>query len=162
VPATRTLTDRDRLAASFERLFATLRRLNPSQEISLTAASTLRTLERDGPHRISDLAAREGVSQPAMTQLVGRLERDGQVERGADPADGRAVLVRVTAAGRALLRRRRERRADRLHELVEALSAEDRAAILAALPALDRLAELLPNAELPNAESPPNPEGNPC
>ncbi len=151
MPATRTQTDRDRLAASFERLFTTLRRLNPSQEISLTAASTLRTLERDGPHRVSDLAVREGVSQPAMTQLVARLERDGQVERGIDPADGRAVLVRVTAAGRALLRRRRERRADRLYELVQALSAEDRAAVLAALPALDRLAEL-----------PPTTEGTPC
>jgi DNA-binding MarR family transcriptional regulator len=148
VPATPTLTDRDRLAASFEGLFATLRRLNPSQEISLTAASTLRTLERDGPHRISDLAVREGVSQPAMTQLVARLERAGQVERTTDPADGRAVLVRVTTAGRALLRRRREQRADRLYELVEALPAADRAAILAALPALDRLAGLPPTTDL--------------
>lgn len=29
--------------------------------------------------RLSDLAVREGVTQPAMTQLVSRLERDGLV-----------------------------------------------------------------------------------
>ena len=133
------------LAASFDRLFATLRRLAPTQDISLTAASTLRSLERSGPHRLSDLAGREGVSQPAMTQLVSRLERDGLVARGTDPNDGRVVLVCLADAGREVLRRRREVRTARLAELVAALTPPDRAAIMAALPALDRLGELLPS-----------------
>ena len=47
-----------------------------------------------------------------MTTLVNRLEAAGQAERVADPTDGRAALVRITEAGRALLRRapRRPRR----------------------------------------------------
>ena len=125
-----------------ERLFESLRRLNASDGLSLTAASTLRRLEQAGAHRLSDLAVAEGVTQPAMTQLVSRLERDNLAARGSDPGDGRVVVVRVTPAGRERLRRRRANRAKRLAELLAALDPADRAAIEAALPALDRLAHL--------------------
>src|SRR5689334_10611093 len=141
---TRTDADQLQLVKSFERLFALLRRLNPQQDLSLTAASTLRTLEKCGPHRLSELAAAEGVTQPAMTQLVSRLERDGLAERCADPADGRVVVVRIADAGMQLLRRRREARAGKLLELMAGLAPADRAAIMAALPAFDRLADLGP------------------
>jgi DNA-binding MarR family transcriptional regulator len=114
-------------------------RLTPADGTSLTAASTLRRLEQSGPHRLCDLAVAEGVTQPAMTQLVSRLERGGLATRGGDPADGRVVVVRITAAGRELLRRRRAARADRLSGLLADLDPADRAAIVAALPALDRL-----------------------
>ncbi len=134
--------DRARLVLSFERLFAVLRRLNLPQDISLTAASTLRTLELCGPQRLSDLAVREGVTQPAMTQLVARLEREHLVERQTDPSDGRVVLVAIASAGRELLRHRRAARGEKLAGLLAALSPEDRSAIMAALPALDRLSDL--------------------
>jgi DNA-binding MarR family transcriptional regulator len=142
----RDLADPDRIqhAISFERVFTLVRRLNPEGNISLTAASTLRTLERDGPHRLSELAAKEGVSQPAMTQLVSRLERDGLAQRCADPTDARVVVVRIADPGRALLLARREARAGKLQELMSSLTPADRAAIVAALPALERLADLLP------------------
>jgi DNA-binding MarR family transcriptional regulator len=141
-----TSTDADQLqlVKSFERLFALLRRLNPQQDLSLTAASTLRTLERCGPHRLSDLASAEGVTQPAMTQLVSRLERTGLAERHTDPADGRVVVVDIADAGRDLLRKRREARAGKLAALMADLDDADRAAIMAALPAFDRLADLIP------------------
>jgi DNA-binding MarR family transcriptional regulator len=141
-----TSTDADQLqlVKSFERLFALLRRLNPQQDLSLTAASTLRTLERCGPHRLSDLASAEGVTQPAMTQLVSRLERTGLAERRTDPADGRVVVVDIAGAGRDLLRERREARAGKLAALMAELDDADRAAIMAALPAFDRLADLIP------------------
>src|SRR5262245_11016968 len=96
--------DRLQLVLTFERVFALLRRLNPPDGLSLTAASTLRALEQAGPHRLSDLAASERVTQPAMTQLVSRLERTGLARRSADPADRRVVLVQITDAGRDLLR----------------------------------------------------------
>jgi DNA-binding MarR family transcriptional regulator len=142
--ATETDLDPIRLAVSFERMLALARRLNPSDGLSLTAASTLRTLERHGEHRLSDLAVKEGVTQPAMTQLVSRLERDGLAQRCTDPTDGRVVVVRIAEAGREVLRRRRDARGQRLLDLMAALSPDDRAAILAALPALDRLSNLLP------------------
>jgi DNA-binding MarR family transcriptional regulator len=135
------VTDRVAVALTFERLFALLRKLNPPQDLSLTAASTLRILETGGPQRLSELAAKEGVTQPAMTQVVSRLERDALAVRGADPHDGRVVLVDITAAGRDLLRHRRTARAGKLFALLDTLSPADRAAIMAAIPAFDRLTD---------------------
>ncbi|MEV0128908.1 MarR family transcriptional regulator [Dactylosporangium sp. NPDC050688] len=140
MPAAKTALDPARLTTAVERLFSVLRHGNPPNDISLTAASTLRRLEREGPRRLTDLAAAEGVTQPAMTQLAQRLERDGLAERTTDATDGRVVLVRVTQAGRDLLARRRTVRAEHLAALLRDLSAEDEALIAAALPALERLA----------------------
>ncbi|MEV4135782.1 MarR family transcriptional regulator [Dactylosporangium sp. NPDC049742] len=134
------LVDSARLTTAVERLFSLLRQGNPPNDISLTAASTLRRLEREGPRRLTELAAAEGVTQPAMTQLAQRLERDGLAERTTDPTDGRVVLVRVTQAGRDLLARRRKVRAAHLQDLLSSLSADDQALLAAALPALERLA----------------------
>ncbi|MET7422017.1 MarR family transcriptional regulator [Dactylosporangium sp. NPDC005555] len=132
--------DAVRLSTAVERLFSLLRRELPPNDISLTAASTLRRLELEGPRRLTELAAAEGVTQPAMTQLAQRLERDGLAERAPDATDGRVVLVRVTDAGRDLLARRRAVRAAHLSALLSRLSADDEALIAAALPALERLA----------------------
>jgi len=127
------------IVASLDHLFQLLRRLTPADGIGLTAASTLRRLARDGDHRLSELAVAERVTQPAMTQLVSRLERDGLVRRLAHPGDGRVVIVALTDAGRAVLDRRHDARVARLEELLARLTAADRAAIVAALPAFDRL-----------------------
>ena len=131
------------LASTVQRLFAALRRTSPPG-LSLTAASTLSTLDAIGPMRLTDLAAREGVTQPAMTQLVTRLERDALAGRRPSARDGRVVLVEITTAGRDLLHHRRRVRADVVASLLAALPAADRRAIEAALPALDRLASLVP------------------
>jgi DNA-binding MarR family transcriptional regulator len=77
-----------------------------------------------------------------MTQLVTRLEREGLAARSSDPADGRVVIVSITEAGRAAVARRRAGRAQALAPLLDALPAEEHAAITAALPALERLAAL--------------------
>src|SRR5215468_9617744 len=111
------------LAASLERVVTMLRRLAGPPEISLTTASTLRMLEISGPSRLSELAVSQGVTQPAMTQLVTRLERDGLAARGSDASDARVVLVEITDDGRALLRRRRAERADRLSRVLGDLPA---------------------------------------
>jgi DNA-binding MarR family transcriptional regulator len=79
-----------------------------------------------------------------MTQLVSRLDRDGLARRVADPVDGRVVLVQITDAGREAVRQRRAIRAQRLTELLAHLDPAERETIIAALPALDRLSDLLP------------------
>ncbi len=60
----------------------------------------LRVLADEEPMRLGELAARLTVEAPHVTRQVQRLERTGFVERVADPADGRAQLVRLTMAGR--------------------------------------------------------------
>ena len=130
----------DLLAADLTAVFGLFRSLSAPSGMSMTAAATLATIERNGPSRLTLLAAREGVTQPAMTQLISRLEDSGLVRRAADPADGRVVLVTLTEEGRASLARRRADRADRLALILAQLSAEHRAALAAALPALAALA----------------------
>jgi DNA-binding MarR family transcriptional regulator len=110
-------------------------------ELSRTAASVLATLRDGGPQRITALADSEVVAQPSMTTLVSRLERDGLVERADDPADARAVLVRLTHRGRERLEARRRRRTARLQEQLSALDADECAALAAALPVFDKLAD---------------------
>lgn len=82
------------------------------------------------------------MSQPGVTQVITRLERDGLVERRPDPADGRASLVHITDAGRAIGEARYADRSRHLVGLVAELTPDERQALAAALPALARLAEL--------------------
>ena len=49
--------------------------------------------------RLSELAARAGVTRQSLSEQVAVLEETGYVERVADPADGRARLIRLTERG---------------------------------------------------------------
>jgi DNA-binding MarR family transcriptional regulator len=55
--------------------------------------------EEDGL-RMGKLAARSRLSKQTMTTMVRLLERDGLVERRADPSDGRAALIFLTERAR--------------------------------------------------------------
>jgi DNA-binding MarR family transcriptional regulator len=110
-------------------------------DLSRTAASVLGTLRDRGPQRVTALAASEAVAQPSMTQLVGRLERAGLVERRHDPLDARAVLVAITTGGLERLLGIRAARAEAMEARLAALDPEDRAALAAAIPVLDKLIE---------------------
>lgn len=126
---------------TLDAFFGLWRHLIPTDGVSLTAGSTLGLLLRSGAQRLTALAEREAVSQPAMTGLVSRLQAAGLVERRADPSDGRAVLVELTAMGRALIQDRRARRAAALEELLDVLDPGERARFDAAIPALRRLVD---------------------
>lgn len=109
---------------------------------SSAALSTLDTLDRLGPHRISDLAARERLSQPGMTGLVTRLADDGLVERVQDADDGRVTRARITETGRRHLAVLRTERYEQLSQLLGQLGPADQRLLAAAVPALARLAAL--------------------
>ncbi len=134
--------DPEALAAALERLIVMVRRLTPAEGLSLTAVSTLRTIQDYGPTRLSELAVAQGVTQPAMTQLVTRLERDGYARRGGHPDDARVVLVSLTEAGDELLRRRRATRTRVLRELIDKLPGADQDLVYAAVPAMNLLADM--------------------
>lgn len=129
-------------AVALWELAAAAVRHSPRGTISRAAASTLSILEREGAQRITVLAQRESVSQPAMTNLVQRLEAQGLVTRAADPVDARATLISITAPGIETLTTRRRLQHDALRATIERLSPADRDAIDAALPALSRFTEL--------------------
>src|SRR6202034_3177402 len=128
------------------------------RELSLTSASTLATLERTGPRRITDLAAIEGVTQPATTVLVRVLEQSGLVERSGDPTDKRVALVSVSQVGATYIRARRRAGADAFVQLIDKLPDSEVAALAAAIPALEHLRAL----ESEGRERPsPSPGGEP-
>jgi DNA-binding MarR family transcriptional regulator len=141
-------TDADELATAvgtgLERLIRLMRSLTPAGGLSITAAATLASLERSGPCRLTSLAELEGVTQPAMTQVVARLQEAGLASRAADPDDGRVVLVSITSGGRTELTRRRAARGGRLAGMLAELSDEERAALKAALPVIETLTNMAP------------------
>ncbi|BCJ35249.1 MarR family transcriptional regulator [Actinocatenispora thailandica] len=126
------------LFVAMARLNRLVRRKAPAQ-LGHSAVAVLATVVWSGPLRPSDLAAREGVSAPTMTRVLSGLEAGGYAVREPDPADGRASLVRATAEGAALVQGNRSARSRVLQERIAALSDEQRAALRAALPALQAL-----------------------
>ncbi|WP_067474335.1 MarR family winged helix-turn-helix transcriptional regulator [Actinomadura hibisca] len=134
--------DPGEMAAAVEEFNGFYIRLSSVQRLSFTTLSVLHTLARRSPLRLGELTATEQVTQSAITQMVTRLEGDGLVERRPDPRDGRAVLVHITPAGAEIVAARRADRIARLAPVLDRLSAEERSAIAAALPALRRIAEL--------------------
>jgi len=129
----------------------TWRYLLPNRkDLSASATLMLNRVGREGPMRLTALAAAEDTSQPAMTQLVQRMERQGLLERLSDPDDGRAALVAISGAGEELWARRAAVRRERLAELLAGLSSEDELALwLAAQVALPILRQLLEIAASP-------------
>ena len=120
-----------------------VRHLSGRAALNLTALLTLSALEREGPVRVTTLAAAAGIGQPAMTEMIQRLERQGLVTRVDDPEDGRVALVSLSDEGRALRGEQQRERRDRLAVLLTALPAEDEAALnlamRVALPIIRRL-----------------------
>lgn len=112
-----------------------------TNEIPPLQLSTLSTLDCRGPQRLGELAQREAVAAPTMTRVVSGLVERGFVERAADPNDARSILVAITAAGAEALAAVRSQRAALLAKRMERLSAEQRDALLAALPALEALVD---------------------
>ena len=127
----------EEIAEGLQRLARWSVRITPKQ-MSMTALGTLSTLS-PGPLRVSALAEREGTTQPGMTALVNRLAASGYVRRIADPTDGRATLVQLTAKGESTLADRRATRTAALRDHLQALPPEHRQALAAALPAIDYL-----------------------
>ena len=123
-------------ATALSRLFLA----HASVQLSRTEAGVLRSLV-ERPRRITELAACEGVTQPAITMLVNRLEERGWVTRRADPADGRAVLVAITSDGEEVFDHLRAEYRALLHEEMATLPDEDVAALARAVEILDDLAE---------------------
>ena len=104
-------------------------------------SAVFRHLDPDGT-RLTTLAERAGMTKQSMAYLVDALTESGYLTTAADPHDGRAVLVRPTEAGRAVVLDRRADRVARISPLLDRLTAAEREALAAALPVLERLATL--------------------
>ena len=68
-----------------------------------TARVILRAVERLGEVRSTAVAERTGLSRPVVSRRIAGLGVAGSVRTAPDPDDGRAALLGLAPAGRALL-----------------------------------------------------------
>jgi DNA-binding MarR family transcriptional regulator len=130
----------DRLHSAAIHLLRRLRREDDASGLGAPGLSALSVIVFGGPVSIGGLAAAEQVRVPTMSRLVDSLAGRGLVRRVPDESDRRVVRVEATDTGRELLHAGRERRVGALAADVGQLTQTERAALVEALPLLERLA----------------------
>jgi DNA-binding MarR family transcriptional regulator len=124
------------------------RRLRPTPAaiaagLTPTQISLLLNVARQGPIRLAELAAAEAINPTQLSRSVAHLVDIGAVQRASDQGDRRAAWVKPTAAGRRLADKIRRERTDALNQALCDLAPDERRRIEDAVPALERLAEIL-------------------
>jgi DNA-binding MarR family transcriptional regulator len=124
------------------RLARELRKETEQLGVTARQATLLWLVKRSPGLALAELAAEEGISPPALSGHVDRLERAGLLQRVRSDDDRRRVGLRLTEEGERLMRRVRARRTTWLADRLRALESDELDAIEAAVPALTRLVEL--------------------
>jgi DNA-binding MarR family transcriptional regulator len=147
------VTDADARADETARLRAVIarlsRRLRPTlagSGLTPSQISVLFTIVRLGPLGLSEVAEIESLNPTMLSRVTAQLCDAGLIRRSADPGDRRAAFVQATAAGRKIRERIHRERTQALDRYMEGLDDGQREALRNALPALERLAELMPGA----------------
>ncbi|WP_104532133.1 MarR family winged helix-turn-helix transcriptional regulator [Streptomyces natalensis] len=107
-------------------------------DLESAAYGLLLRLADAGAQRATELAGFFGVGKATMSRQLHTLEKLGLVAREPDPADGRAVLVRITDEGRTRFSRVRDARRARY---ARRLASWDRAEVAELARLLHRLNE---------------------
>jgi DNA-binding MarR family transcriptional regulator len=134
-----TVSIADRLRPVLLRVGRELRREAREVGVSPEQVSLLVAIKYSPGIGVRELAARERVSPPAMSNHVDRLERDGLVARTPSADDRRRVGLTLTDEGQRVLRRVRSRRTAWLSSRLGKLTPQELAAVEAAVEPLSRL-----------------------
>ncbi|MEU6079305.1 MarR family transcriptional regulator [Streptomyces sp. NPDC047108] len=130
------------LRSSVMRLSRRLKHQRVDESLSPTEMSVLGTLARCGSATPGELARKEHVQPPSMTRIVAMLEAKGLVRLEPHPDDRRQKVVRQTERAESMLEESRRRRNAWLAELAGGLDDDEWAALRAAAPVLEKLAQL--------------------
>lgn len=110
-------------------------------DLSASQASALATISRAGPITVGELADREHVSSPMITKIAKGLEELGLVTRTVASHDRRVTQLALTSEGGRRLERSRNRKNAWLAKRLRSLRPDEREALEAVLPVLERLVE---------------------
>lgn len=121
------------------RLARELRKETEQLGITARQVTLLWLVKRSPGLSLAELAAEEGISPPALSGNVDRLERAGLLHRVRSQDDRRRVGLELTENGVKLLRRVRARRTTWLTQRMRDLRPAELEAIETAIPALRRL-----------------------
>ena len=139
-PRMRTAELADALRGPLLRLTRLMRQQRSDASVPIGQLAALGTVFHYGPLTAGELAEREHVQPPSMTKIIAALEDRGLVQRAVGPIDRRQVLVSSTQAGRDLVLSTRRARTEWLARRLALLTADERAALRAAAPVLEKLA----------------------
>jgi DNA-binding MarR family transcriptional regulator len=121
------------------RLARELRKETEQLGVTARQATLMWLVKRSPGLSLAELAAEEGISPPALSGHVDRLERAGFLERVRSSDDRRRVGLRLTDEGERLMRRIRARRTTWLAERLRVLDEAELGAVASAVPSLMRL-----------------------
>ena len=110
-------------------------------DLSPTLIAALGTIDNLGPMTPSELADIERVKRPTATRIAAALEKDGLIDRAADPSDGRACLLSTSREGKALIKRVRSRKNAYISRRLRKLGDEDVETLERAAAVLERMLE---------------------
>ena len=109
-------------------------------EVSLTEVRILSRLNR-GTYTHGNLADELGMSLPALTRVMSRLEKNQDISRIRNPADGRSCVFLATAKGRLKFDTVNTKAARGLNLHLESLTGLEKNRLEKALPVLLKMCE---------------------
>ena len=110
-------------------------------DLSDTQLAALAALERHSAMTPGELADHEKVQPPSMTRVITVLEERGLVIRAPHASDRRQVVLTVTEYGREVVQQSRRLREAWLAKRLRELTPQERAALRAAAPILEKLSQ---------------------
>jgi DNA-binding MarR family transcriptional regulator len=131
----------NRLRPVLLRIARELRREIHSLGVTGGQVSLLIQIKKTPGITASELAERERISAPGMSGHIARLEAAELIER-TRAADRRRIGLTLTDAGDRVLSTVRKRRTAWLAEHLKELTSDERDALEAAIPALEKLLEV--------------------
>ncbi len=132
--------DAVRLRRVVRRLGRSLNTTATDEGLTQTQTAVLGSVAAHAPVSVSQLLELEHLNPTMLSRVIGQLQQHGLVRRRPHPNDLRAVLFEPTDAGRLLHQRVQAQRAALVLEGIACLTARERRALHAALPALESLA----------------------
>ena len=130
-----------RLRGVIPRIARQFNETSTGADLTPTQYSVLALVHVRGPLGLAELTELEGLNPTMLSRIIKVLDERGLIRRLPDPSDMRAARVEVTPAGEQLHDLIREQRTQVLSEWLERLPAETAELLLAAVPALEALAE---------------------
>jgi DNA-binding MarR family transcriptional regulator len=116
-----------------------MRAARPAAGLSATSLIVLSRLHRGGEMTPTLLASLDKMQPQSLTRVLAALEERELIRRVPDPGDGRRVPVRITQAGRLVLREDSRLREAWLAQALEKLSPTEREVLRLAADLMQRM-----------------------
>jgi DNA-binding MarR family transcriptional regulator len=123
------------------------RAVREALEVTHSEAELLKLLDRKPGIRVNDAALELGIASNSVSTLIKQLTRAGLVARQSDPHDGRAAQLRLTPLAEEWVTRVGNAREAAIDRALQSLDDEERALLVAALPAMIRLSKAISRSD---------------